>query len=157
MPLFSSFLAVATRLESLDISVDTFSKTTLVALVHGLPHTMQWLQLSCSMWSGPHSLDILDDNILTILTPADDLSSTCCPALRELILSLTAEACGRLQRVEVQSCTRAMELDISPSLRTFIDAGLIVSLQYKQPQAAIPLSSPWSGLRDEDDPASFSY
>jgi hypothetical protein len=49
---FSSFLAVSTRLESLNISTETFSKTSLAELFRGLPPTIQRLKILES-WAPP--------------------------------------------------------------------------------------------------------
>ncbi|KAJ7782477.1 hypothetical protein DFH07DRAFT_909305 [Mycena maculata] len=160
----SHFLAVATQLEGLDIWANIFSKTSLIDLLRRLPHTIQQLKIS-QFWAPEPAVD---DDILAILTPSDDLSSICCPALRELSLSqcvafsdaallrlitfrMTTESCAPLQHVEVQSSTREMEFDLFARLQSFIDAGLIVSLQYQPPVSPFPQFSPWSGL--EDDPA----
>ncbi|KAJ7765087.1 hypothetical protein DFH07DRAFT_1059019 [Mycena maculata] len=157
---FSSFLAVSTQLESLDICTETFSKELLLDLLRDLPPTMQRLQIS-HVWSVP---DILDDDILAILTISDDIPSTCCPGLRQLILSqcgafsdaallrfvtsrMTTESCNRLERVEVQSGSREREIDLTKELAPFLDAGLIVSFNYSFPA---PLQySPWLGLQNE--------
>ncbi|KAJ7865796.1 hypothetical protein B0H13DRAFT_1074348 [Mycena leptocephala] len=68
---FSSFLAVSTRLESLNISTDTFSKASLADLFRGLPPTMQRLKITES-WAPPGIDDTFDDDILAILTPSQD-------------------------------------------------------------------------------------
>jgi hypothetical protein len=160
---FSSFLAVSTRLESLNISTDTFSKASLVHLFRGLPPTMQRLKIIES-WA-PLGIDItFDDDILALLTPSQDRSSPCCPALQELTIRqcvavsdtallrlisarMTAESCSPLQRVEV-SFSRQKEFDILPTLQPFMDSGLLISLKYF---ASTPSHlSPWLGLRSPE-------
>ncbi|KAJ7906828.1 hypothetical protein B0H13DRAFT_1716163 [Mycena leptocephala] len=159
---FSSFLAVSTRLESLNISTDTFSKASLAELFRGLPPTMQRLKILES-WA-PSGIDnSFDDDILAILTPSQDSDrpSPCCPALQELTIRqcitvsdtallrlitarMTAVSCSPLQRVEV-TFSRSREFDILPTLQPFIDSGLLISLKYF---ASTPLQlSPWLGLR----------
>ncbi|KAJ7633448.1 hypothetical protein DFH06DRAFT_1222836 [Mycena polygramma] len=65
---FSSFLAVATRLEILDISAETFSKASLLELIHGLP-TLRRLHLKYA-WASQGMETPFDDDILKLLTPA---------------------------------------------------------------------------------------
>jgi hypothetical protein len=160
---FSSFLAVSTRLESLNISTDTFSKASLADLFRGLPPTMQRLKITES-WATPGIDDTFDDDILAILTPSQDHPSPCCPALQELTVRqcvavsdtallrlvsarMTAESCSPLRRVEVLF-SRPREFDILPTLQPFIDSGLLVSLKYF---ASTPSQlSPWLGLRSSE-------
>ncbi|KAJ7466937.1 hypothetical protein FB451DRAFT_1259586 [Mycena latifolia] len=155
---FSHFLAASPRLESIDISTETFSKTALVALLNGLPPTMQQLEVT-QMWS-PSGTEPLDDDVFDILTPSPTDPAPRCPALRTLLVSqcstlsdealmhfitsrMTAEYCGRLERVEI-GFTRNMQVDLRASLRAFTDAGLQLALTYP-PQ--VPLRfSPWLGL-----------
>ncbi|KAJ6594652.1 hypothetical protein B0H19DRAFT_1009675 [Mycena capillaripes] len=161
---FATFLSVATRLESLDISTDTFSNASLTTLLRGLPPTMQRLEIT----HGWHTESIeapLNDAILALLTPSHDLPSPCCPALRELLLRqcisisdaallrliearMTADSCSTLERVEA-SFIRQRHDDILPSLQRFIDTGLRIVLVHVPPRPS--QSSPWLGL-PEDGP-----
>ncbi|KAJ7782578.1 hypothetical protein DFH07DRAFT_791200 [Mycena maculata] len=158
---FSSFLAVSTRLESVDIWTNTFSGASLVELLRGLPPTIVRLNIT-HIWAGPITLD---EDILVILTASDNLPP-CCPALRELLLSqcrdlsdaalmrfincrMTSESCSPLERVEAEFM-RESELDLPARLRPFMDAGLILSLKYAPP-ADVPYS-PWLGLDDAPQP-----
>ncbi|KAJ6594628.1 hypothetical protein B0H19DRAFT_1096271 [Mycena capillaripes] len=160
---FSSFLAVAMRLESLNIFGQTSTKTALADLLRGLPPTMQRLQLADTGVSGVAELAALDDDILALLTPSNDLPSFCCPALRQLSIShcfsvsdaallrlvnarMTMDSWTPLEQVEA-TFMRQPELDILPSLQQFIDSGLRISLKYLPPRPS-PFS-PWSGLSDQ--------
>ncbi|KAJ7782565.1 hypothetical protein DFH07DRAFT_791142, partial [Mycena maculata] len=157
---FSSFLAVSTRLESVDIWTNTFSGASLVELLRGLPPTIVRLNIT-HIWAGPITLD---EDILVILTASDNLPP-CCPALRELILSqcrdlsdaalmrfitcrMTSESCSPLERVEAEFM-RESELDLPARLRPFMEAGLILTLKYAPPAGV--LYSPWLGLDDASE------
>ncbi|KAJ7782576.1 hypothetical protein DFH07DRAFT_949368 [Mycena maculata] len=154
---FSPFLAVLARLESLNIWTDTFHKASLIDLLRGLPATVQRLKITnVRTWARPTAFD---EDTLTLLTISDDLPP-CCPALRELILSLfgdlpdaalfrlinsrmTTESCSPLDRVEAEFM-REMELDITTGLLPFMDTGLILSLEYN-PLAIPEASKPSQG------------
>jgi hypothetical protein len=164
---FSSFLAISTRLESLALLTDTFSKESLADLLRGLPPTMQRLEItdanaSQPRWARPDAQDPLDDDLLGLLTPSHDLPTICCPALREFIIPqcdtvsdatllrfitarMTSESCSPLERVDVLF-SRQREFDIFPSIQQFIDAGLRVALKYPAPVLTPPDISPWQGL-----------
>ncbi|KAJ7657389.1 hypothetical protein DFH06DRAFT_1409645 [Mycena polygramma] len=150
---FSSFLAVTTRLEILDISFDTFSEAAFTELLRGLP-TIRRLEIEASPGE-----EFFDDNILDLLTPSDDLPSPCCPALEQLVIQLghwvsdaallrlinarmTIDSCSLLKRVEV-SFSRQRQLDILPHLRQFGRTGFHISLQYHAPVASDFF--PWDG------------
>jgi hypothetical protein len=161
---FSSFLEASTRLESLDISTDTFSKVSLVGLLRRLPPSIQRLKIIYT-WVPPGTDITFDDDILAILTPSHDLPSPCCPTLRELIIRhsiavsdvallrfitarMTAESCTPLERVDA-SFGREMQIDILPSLRQFTDAGFRIGLKY--PPSRPSCFSPWLGLNPHSD------
>ncbi|KAJ7633455.1 hypothetical protein DFH06DRAFT_1222851 [Mycena polygramma] len=161
----SSFLAVATQLESLEITTDTFSKASLIAFLRGLPPTLQRLAIAHG-WIAPRP-DPLYDEILAILTPSADEPSPCCPALREFCIRQCVQATdaallrfidGRmesgspLERVEA-SFFRQRQVDILPSLQRFVDGGLRVSLKYFPPRGPSAFS-PWLGLTQEEGPFS---
>ncbi|KAJ7937449.1 hypothetical protein B0H13DRAFT_2418564, partial [Mycena leptocephala] len=150
-----SFRAVWMRLESLDISTDTFSRASLADLLNSLPPTMRRLDITC-VWTAEISFD---DDTFAILTPSHD-RSPCCPALQELTIKqcyvisdealwsfidgrMSSEFCSPLERVEVRF-GREMQFDILPGLRQFMDAGLHVALEYAAPSPS--QFSPWQGL-----------
>ncbi|KAJ6490235.1 hypothetical protein C8R47DRAFT_1123877 [Mycena vitilis] len=155
----SFFLATVTRLETLDISTDTFSKASLTELLRGLP-TIRRLQVQHT-WASPGRELAFEDDILDLLTPPHDHPSPCCPALQELIMRqcsavsdaallrlinarMTAASCSPLKRVDVEFC-RERQVDILPDLRQFQDTGFHISLQYLSVNSS-ELFSPWIGL-----------
>ncbi|KAJ6526957.1 hypothetical protein DFH09DRAFT_1187206 [Mycena vulgaris] len=155
MPSFSSFLAASPRLERLDIATNTFSKESLIDLLRGLPHTLQQLQIS------PSGIDLVDDDLLSILTPSSEDTAPCCPTLRVLVMEqcrmlsdaalmrfinfrMTTKSCTPLERVQVYF-TREMELDLLASLREFTDSGLHLALTYRSLPVHSELS-PWLGI-----------
>ncbi|KAJ6507432.1 hypothetical protein C8R47DRAFT_966800 [Mycena vitilis] len=153
----SSFLAVATQLESLEITTDTFSKASLIAFLRGLPPTVHRLSIAHG-WIAPRPEPLYDD-ILATLTPSAEQPSPCCPALREFCIRQCVQATdaallrlidGRmgsdtpLERVHA-SFSRQRQVDILPSLQRFVDGGLRVSLKYSPPRGSSAFS-PWLGL-----------
>ncbi|KAJ6507441.1 hypothetical protein C8R47DRAFT_1101319 [Mycena vitilis] len=156
-----SLLTFAPRLEVLEISTNTFSKEFLEDLLRGLP-TIQRLEIRDSgAWELPLAY------ILGLLAPSHNLTSPCCPALRELYLQqcyvgpdellldfitarMTAGSCSPLRRVEA-SFLRARQVDILPNLRQFSDDDFHISLQYPPPRRSEFF--PWRGL----DPNSEGY
>ncbi|KAJ7633437.1 hypothetical protein DFH06DRAFT_1337297 [Mycena polygramma] len=154
-----SLLTFAPRLEVLDISTDTFSKAFLADLLRGLP-TIQRLEIRDSWAVEPPLIYILE-----LLAPSRDLTSPCCPALRELRLQqcslasdeplldfitakMTAGSCSPLRRVEA-SFPRARQVDILPNLRQFSDDGFHISLQYLPPRRSEFF--PWRGLNPNSE------
>ncbi|KAJ7860345.1 hypothetical protein B0H13DRAFT_2073998 [Mycena leptocephala] len=146
MSSFSSFLAVSTRLERLDISTEPFSKASLMDLLRRLPQTIRRLDFTCG-WATVGVQFPFDDDILAALTPSHDVPSPCCPSLRELYIRqcvtvsdaallrlikarMTAESCSPLEHVEVR----------------------FSRLEY--PASGPSQFSPWLGLNDhpEDGP-----
>ncbi|KAJ7090874.1 hypothetical protein B0H15DRAFT_248071 [Mycena belliarum] len=159
---FSYLFDASQRLESLDISTDTFMKDSLLELFRSLPPTMLQLQISHA-WS-PSGVHPLNDDALAVLTPPLDDPAPTCPALRDLILvrcdalsdtalvrfvesRMASTHCSRLKRVQIQF-TRQRQLDLLASLRAFTDAGLDLTLSYPPPEASN--FSPWLGLNEPE-------
>ncbi|KAJ7762497.1 hypothetical protein B0H16DRAFT_1529026 [Mycena metata] len=156
-----SALAASTRLESISIDSDTFSKATLLAFLRGLPPTVRNLRITdlFHSWHSPYTDGVLDDDVLAAFSPSPNLDSPIplCPALQELTIThchnITDEAIFRfvssrvpaLKRVEIRF-DRDRQVNILPRLKPFVDAGLLAVLSYVPP----PLMqfSPWQGLPD---------
>ncbi|KAJ7633459.1 hypothetical protein DFH06DRAFT_1337318 [Mycena polygramma] len=147
------FFAQWTRLETLNIGGNTFSKPILLDIMRSLPPTLRQLDI-VDVTQGSASVD---DDALTVLV-------SCCPRLKSLvikyctmisdeailqfILAKMTEKSGRvLKRVEFLF-NRQRELDILPSLAPFIETGLKVSLRYPRNDAYPTSFSPWQGLAD---------
>ncbi|KAJ7134881.1 hypothetical protein C8R44DRAFT_849317 [Mycena epipterygia] len=151
----SHFFAALTCLESLGID-NMFSKSSLIRIIQGLPSTLKRLRIQDTHGSS------LDDDVLAVLTPFPGLPPLFCPALQELIINhaysisdtavlqfitarMAVEPVTTLKLVKILFST-VMQRDILPSLQTFIDAGLKVSITY--PPSFPPRFSPWQGLAD---------
>jgi hypothetical protein len=161
-PSFSlaAFFARATRMETIGIDSNTFSKFALLESLRGLPPTIQRLAIhdkEVTAWGLPPETGSLDDDALAVLTPTSG-----CPALqhfsidhctgisdaallRFLTAKMAGESCTVLTHVDIQF-DRTMTLDILPSLEPFIETGRNVSITH----LPSPLSqfSPWQGLDD---------
>jgi hypothetical protein len=156
---FADFFARSTRMESVDLDSNAFSKSSFLQNLRGLPPTLQRLGVHDRMngWGIP---SVFDDEALAVLTPAQS-----CPALQQLFVfhgfsisdaallrfitaKMTSESGTTLMRVDVQF-DRYMLLDIFPSLQPFIETGLDVSITH----LPLPTSqfSPWQGLSDAPD------
>ncbi|KAJ6526945.1 hypothetical protein DFH09DRAFT_1328277 [Mycena vulgaris] len=156
------FLAASMHLERLRIDTCTFSKSSLLEILRSLPHTIQRLELDASNKRRVAIIPSLDDEVLSVLTPASGFSPFCCPVLQELVIHhcygisdaallqfIAVRMHGgvptTLNRVTIQF-DREMQLDILPSLRPFITTGRDVSITYLQ--VIPPQFSPWQGLAD---------
>ncbi|KAJ7457849.1 hypothetical protein FB451DRAFT_589516 [Mycena latifolia] len=165
---FAPFLAATPRFQTLDINVEAFTRSSLAVFFRGLPPTVQKLQLVdiSTDWATPSELDVLSDDILTLLT---DSSAPCCPGLQELriddcqffsdkellrfILARMTDGGNRtLTRVQVRF-QRQVQLDILSELQPFIETGLHVELDYLPPLAL--RFSPWEGLSGDNPPQIF--
>ncbi|KAJ6594554.1 hypothetical protein B0H19DRAFT_65026 [Mycena capillaripes] len=153
-----SFLAASIRLESISIDNLTFSKPFLIEVLCCLPPTIRRLEISepSNMW-GPSLTDgALDDDVLVVLDMSPD-HPVHCPALQELVISncrqISDEVLLRfiISRVPTLRLVnikfeRTREVDILPSLQSFVETGLQTSITYISPA---PLQfSPWMGLSD---------
>jgi hypothetical protein len=157
-PLVAS-LAAATRLESIGIDSELFSKSSLMDFFRGLPPTVKCLHIGdlVTMWHPPDVvMAALDDDTLAALSVSPDHPSLC-PALQELVIShcrnVSDEALlhfiisrmPALKRVDVKF-DREKQVDILPDLQPFVDDGLKVSIT--QISVPPPQFSPWQGLPD---------
>ncbi|KAJ7160071.1 hypothetical protein C8R46DRAFT_1106880 [Mycena filopes] len=160
------FFARWSRLESLHVSTNIFSKSSLLDSLRTLPDTLKQLTIfdtgiptgNLVPQGGVPPRTCLDDDLLALLGEA----AAPCPALESLCLDyctdvsdkallrfITARMSGgpeaKLKRVKV-SFNRFMTLDILPSIQAFVEDGLDVQLMHT------PLfkmqSSPWQGLDD---------
>ncbi|KAJ7466945.1 hypothetical protein FB451DRAFT_1259601 [Mycena latifolia] len=163
LPSLDNFFAVSTRLESLSIDTDTFSKPALLYFLRRLPPTMQQLRVNDTSRGWPvMATPSLDDDVLEMLTPPPGLPPPHFPALQTLFFDhchlvsdaallrfitarMSAESRPTLKRVEVHF-DREMTTDILPSLQPFVEAGLVVSITHLAPIAS--QFSPWQGLTD---------
>ncbi|KAJ6544211.1 hypothetical protein B0H19DRAFT_1169962 [Mycena capillaripes] len=166
-PSVARFFGICTRLESLDIDSNSFTKSSFLETLRSLPPTIQRL----SIRDGENIIDQplpLDDDGLGILTPSPGVTAYSCPALETLTIrycrAITDAALLRfitvrtanqsqpqtLKRVEVHF-DRPMTLDILPSLQPFIQTGLDVVITHISPFER--RFSPWQGL--PDDPAAM--
>ncbi|KAJ7646465.1 hypothetical protein FB45DRAFT_1018783 [Roridomyces roridus] len=148
---FAPFLAVAPRLEYLNIASAHFEQGVLADFLRGLP-SLQQLHLRFP--------DVLKDEFLDCITPTDsDDSAHCCPDLRELTLShcvgfsdaallrfikakMTPRTGHRLESFEGKF-GRKMQLDLRAELQPHVDAGFRLSLKY---DGSYDASGPWHGL-----------
>ncbi|KAJ7810029.1 hypothetical protein B0H14DRAFT_3758419 [Mycena olivaceomarginata] len=146
------FFNASTRLETLNIDSNSFTKTSLLESLCALPPTMRHLTIY-DISSGSPLRTPLDDDVLVVLTPAPELSTVCCPSLETLAINFSSlisdEALLRfvtqrmaspsgseptLKRVDVQF-NRRMTSDIMPTLKPFVEE---TGLDF----------SPWQGLAD---------
>ncbi|KAJ7699293.1 hypothetical protein B0H17DRAFT_1049373 [Mycena rosella] len=156
------FFAVSTRLESLRIDTDTFSKSSLLDFFRRLPPTVRELRIHDTSRGWPVIVTpSLDDDILAVLTPSPGPEAHF-PALQTLFLDhchlisdaallrfvtarMAVEPHPTLKRVEVHF-DREETLDIMPNVRPFVQAGLDVAITHLPPMTS--QFSPWQGLND---------
>ncbi|KAJ6586384.1 hypothetical protein DFH09DRAFT_1359723 [Mycena vulgaris] len=154
------FFAAAPCLETLDLNLDLFSRSSLIDFFRGLSPTIHKLHITEN--SGYRS-SILDDDALAALIPSpsvpapwffnlQELGIHGCRAFSDQALlhfiqsGMSAPALGMLKRLAIQF-SREMCLDILPDLQHIIDAGLRIELTYPPP---LPRNfSPWVGLADD--------
>ncbi|KAK7001446.1 hypothetical protein R3P38DRAFT_3049167 [Favolaschia claudopus] len=160
------FLRSSISLESLDIDGPHYSKTSQLEVLRAVSPTMRHLIIR-DFW-GPSVARFLDDEFMEMLTPvfhsSTDISQCCCPSLESLTvacrhdisdwaveqfvvrrMSTTDCSTPSLKRVRFQF-NRPMKLDITPSLKPFMDAGLEVEMMYSISRPSH--LSPWFGLAD---------
>ncbi|KAJ7160087.1 hypothetical protein C8R46DRAFT_1285428 [Mycena filopes] len=158
-PSMVRFIAHHTRLETLILNTDSFSRSSLLECLRSLPDTLQRLKMhdipSHTLFSS------LDDEALEVLTPTPGMSSAiCCPALEsleidysigisdaallEFISARMGEGLNSKLRLVKMSFQRKKTVDILPALKPFIDsARLEVSITHVDHSLG---SSPWYGL-----------
>ncbi|KAJ6594539.1 hypothetical protein B0H19DRAFT_64294 [Mycena capillaripes] len=146
------FITTSTRLESISIDTASFSRSSLKDFLCSLPPTVRRLRITepSHMWRPSPADSVLDNVVFAALDSS-------CPALQELAIDhcrkVSDEALRRfimsrmpvLRRVEVKF-GREREVDILPSLESFLEVGLQTSISYTSLPA--PLFSPWQGLPD---------
>ncbi|KAJ7858446.1 hypothetical protein B0H13DRAFT_2672502 [Mycena leptocephala] len=148
-----SSLTASTRLESISVDSELFSKSSLIDFLRGLPATVKRLHLA-DMWQPAGVVNVvatLDDDVLGALSMSPDHPSLC-PALQELEIShcrnISDEALlhfiisriPTLKRVVAQF-NREKQVDILPGIQSLVDDGLKVSITHLSPP--LPQFWPW--------------
>ncbi|KAJ6616655.1 hypothetical protein B0H10DRAFT_2036413 [Mycena sp. CBHHK59/15] len=146
----ASFLATATRLDTLNIDTESFTPSSLVELLRSLPPSMQRLRITDRVHR-MSAAGVLNDDALAILTPSPSDAAPCCPALRELHVSesctISDEAFLRFITARMAAAPRTLKrVDILPDLQAYMDDGLEVSIRHLP--APVWQHSPWQGLPD---------
>ncbi|KAJ6588670.1 hypothetical protein B0H19DRAFT_214551 [Mycena capillaripes] len=153
------FFTFWTHLESLNIDSNTFSKSTMLDSVRNLPSSLRQLSIRDIISGVQPEFFPLDDDVLAVLASG-------CPALETLLMNycwtisdtallhfisarMTEEYCTNL-KLCITFCRR-MTLDILPSVQSFIERGLNISLTYIPMQPPPGPYSPWNGLADGPD------
>ncbi|KAF8128308.1 hypothetical protein K438DRAFT_916302 [Mycena galopus ATCC 62051] len=145
----ASALAASTRLKSVNIDTAIFSTLCFLEFLRSLPPTVQ-----CFQFTGPGGWAVLDDDVFkeleaspdrtTPLPGLEELTVTDCHEVSdEMLLRFIVSRTPTLRRINLQF-NRQRQVDILPSLQTFIQAGLQASLAYPP----LPQFSPWEGLLD---------
>ncbi|KAJ7680993.1 hypothetical protein DFH06DRAFT_433882 [Mycena polygramma] len=151
-----SSIAASTRLESISIDSDTFSRSSLIDFLGHLPLTLRRIHITepSHMWRPSLADGALDDEVFAALDASPD-GSRPCPVLEELIIhncrKLSDEALLRFARERTPTLRlvnvrfdRERQTDILPTLLSF--SGMRATLTYLT--LAPPTFSPWQGLRD---------
>ncbi|KAF7357924.1 hypothetical protein MVEN_00838800 [Mycena venus] len=154
-----SSLAASTHLASVSIDSDSFTKSSLTDFLRGLPPTILRLQITDRFhtWQLSPSDGSLDDDVLKVLNASPEDHLIHCPALQELVMlhcrKISDEALGSfiisrmpILRVVDVKFDRERQVDILPSLESFLEAGLQTSITYISLMP--PQFSPWQGLPD---------
>ncbi|KAJ7160048.1 hypothetical protein C8R46DRAFT_1106833 [Mycena filopes] len=167
-PSLAKAFARWSRLETLELTGNTFSKSSLLETLRSLPDSLQQLKIhdipNTSEGPGIIPTTCLDDKALAILTPDDNSVAPVCPALHiihieyctdisdaALLRFITARMSPsvgepKLKRVKFQF-SRYSTLDILPDIQPFIESGLDISITHILPFKT--QSSPWQGLDDQ--------
>ncbi|KAJ7677612.1 hypothetical protein B0H17DRAFT_1078939 [Mycena rosella] len=150
------FFAAAPRVESLEIDLEMFSKSTLTLFLCGIRPTVQTLRTNTAR----RDIDIFDDDVLDVLVASPSLSGLqeleingCRSSSDEALLNFiqigtSVGFLDALKRVEV-FFVREMQVDILPKLQPLVERGLSIELHYSTP--SIYAFSPWQGLEDDSD------
>ncbi|KAF8200038.1 hypothetical protein K438DRAFT_1759068 [Mycena galopus ATCC 62051] len=145
-----SALAASTGLESISISSEIFSTPCLMEFLRSLPPTVQRLHIA-EPWRVPFSQVVFDNDVLIELE-----ASPLLPALEELVITDCREVSDdallrfiisrmpTLKRVDIKF-DRERQIDILPSLQSFLEAGAQIFVAYIAPSTQF---SPWMGLPD---------
>ncbi|KAJ7205959.1 hypothetical protein GGX14DRAFT_457762 [Mycena pura] len=157
------FLNITTQLETFSICSKPFLKSFLLQTLHSLPPTLRRLEIMADIERGDGwgfltetPISPFDDDCLRALN-ADPTRPYLFPKLQTLYIN----CCHRISdeailefihaRMALEECSlkrvhfglaRHAEVDISPRLQPFVDAGLDLSVVYLRPTSF----SPWLGL-----------
>ncbi|KAJ7034263.1 hypothetical protein C8F04DRAFT_1260025 [Mycena alexandri] len=160
-PSLAQIFARWMQLERLEISGNTFSKSSLLHILRSLSDPMKHLTIHNVFDAGQYEpKSPLDDDILALLTGV----SAPCPALETLLLDYCAhvsdeallqfitarmlsESQANLAYVRVQF-SRPRTFDILLSLQPFVTRGLDLSIMHIQALVHEVQSSLWQGLPD---------
>ncbi|KAJ7479516.1 hypothetical protein FB451DRAFT_1086115 [Mycena latifolia] len=151
-------LGTAPRIESLNIDISLFSKSSLTEFLRDLPPTIQNLRFTD--YPGDHSA-LLDDDLLVALISPPDLHAPYFSGVKQLEMhgchSCSDEAVlqfiksGISTRVLTSSVrvsiffSRPIQVDILPELQPFVELGLHIDLKYLPPP--VWRLSPWDGVQ----------
>ncbi|KAF8128307.1 hypothetical protein K438DRAFT_1888700 [Mycena galopus ATCC 62051] len=152
-----SSMAVFTRLASISIDSAAFSSPHLMVFLRGLPPTIRHLHIlePTGRWRTPLGDATLDEDTLfggleaspdrlTPLPELEELTVTDCRNVSdETLLRFIVSRMPTLRRINIQF-NRPRQVDILPSLQTFVQAGLQASFTYAP--SLVPQFSPWEGL-----------
>ncbi|KAJ6472795.1 hypothetical protein DFH09DRAFT_1380348 [Mycena vulgaris] len=148
--LYGPFFAAAPRIESLDLTTELFTKTSLTDFLRGIPHTIREIKINAAKTYSDVPFNILDDEIIELLVPSSEFPTPCCVGLEVLEITkgcyfsddtlLRLIESRTLKRLIVHFA-REMEHDIRPHVRS----GLDIELTYFLPSGVL---SPWYGLAD---------
>ncbi|KAJ6493852.1 hypothetical protein DFH09DRAFT_1104393 [Mycena vulgaris] len=145
----NNFFMTSTRLESLRIDTDTFTKSSLLEFIRRLPPSMQHLRIQDTSRGWPALLTpSLDDEVLAVLTPSPGLPPPHCPRLKTIFVDYcdSISDAALLRFITARLAPIESQLDILPSLQPLIQSGLDVSITHLSPVSSH--FSPWLGLSD---------
>ncbi|KAJ7689576.1 hypothetical protein B0H17DRAFT_1134909 [Mycena rosella] len=156
---YPPLLHASPLLETLDINIDMFSKTSLNNFLHELSPSLRKIQL-CDFRPQVEGPSVFDDEILESLIHTDP--SPCCSGLE--ILEIHDPRCcsfsdetlmrfikARMLKRVVGRFNREIQLDIRQDLQVLVESGLHLELVYL-PHAAPVHFPPWEGLSDTPMP-----
>ncbi|KAF8200050.1 hypothetical protein K438DRAFT_1823113, partial [Mycena galopus ATCC 62051] len=119
-----------------------------------LPPTIRYLYILKEPWRSPFASAAVDDSIFKELEASPHLLPAlnelvigeCCGVSDEVFLRFVTSRMPTLRRVDIKF-GRKMQVDILPSLQSFLEAGAQISVTY------VPSTqfSPWLGLPDAPD------
>ncbi|KAJ7157197.1 hypothetical protein C8R46DRAFT_1165600 [Mycena filopes] len=162
---FLAVLAVSSRLQKLRIDTPMFTSSSLIQLFRGLPTSITCLHIADRMmpWGPDYADGIVDDEVITALTPTPDNPGSC-PALQELQIILCSSPSdaallrfvearmalvspSTLKKVAIKFC-REKQVDIAADIQPLLSDGwLQVTTTYASP-SVFGSYSPWLGLPD---------
>ncbi|KAJ6475895.1 hypothetical protein DFH09DRAFT_1293234 [Mycena vulgaris] len=156
------FFAAAPCLETLDLNLDLFSRSSVIDFPRGLCPTIRRLRID---QTPGYPSSILGDDVLAALIRAPSSLAQWFSNLQEFGIQgcydfsdeallhfiqsgMTAPARGALKCLAIKF-NREMQFDILPDLQHIIDTGLHIELTYLPPLVRNFNFSPWSGLADD--------